>query len=146
MSVCVVISARYACFCLFLISCHGSAVLLHAVMVPNSVSVFILSSYIPWCIMTPAFGLPCPVLLCPRSVSLSLKVSFSPLSLCRGIPSELFPPCWSGDTDRGERRKGRQECQTESPVDTLGLFHHRFWFCCLFGPAFWWLTVKDGRA
>lgn len=100
---------------------------LHAGMVPNSVSVFTcLHSRSHDALQLPTLGLPCRVLLCPQSVSLSLAVSLfpSPLSLPQHS-SDLFLPRRSrSDGDRGERRERRRvrlECQTLSGATTLGL-------------------------
>lgn len=151
--ICVVISHWYALLCLFFPTRHGNSVLLHAEMVPNSVSVFI-SVHPPFhdALWLPARGLPCPVLLCPQSFSLSLTVSLfpSPLSLLRHS-FDLFLPCWSrSDTCGRERRRRRQECQILSCADTLGQFHQTFFFffcfCCFFSSAFWQPIIKDGRA
>lgn len=119
----------------FFSSRHGASVLLHAEMVPNSESVFIsVHSPSHHALWLPAFGLPCSVLLCPQSVSLSLMVSLfpSPHSLL-WHSSDLFLPCWPrSNTGREERSRRGQECQILSSADTLGLFQQIFFFawCC----------------
>lgn len=123
------------------------SVLLHAEMVPNSVSVFICvhppSHDALW---LPTLGLPRPVLLCLQSVSLSLTASLfpSPLALLRHS-SHLFLSCRSrSDRGGGVRRRGRQECHILSCADTCGL---SLYFCSFFRAAFVAIyVVKDGRA
>lgn len=151
---CLYLCARYALLCLFFPTRLGNSVLLHTEMMPNNVSVFI-SVHPPFhdALWLPARGLPCPVLLCPQSVSLSLTVSLfpSPLSLLRHS-SDLFLPCWSrSDTGGGEGGRNVKFCPVLILLDYsirlfFFLFLFFFCFCCFFSSAFWQPIIKDGRA
>lgn len=103
------------------------------------------------CIHPPSLqpsGLPGPVLLCPRSVSLSLMSSLLPSPPLFAAAffwslSPLLVKEWHGQKrEEGEDAKMSNSCWYCRIIASQSFWGACFWFCCIF----WGALVGDGRA